>query len=293
MRYILLCLFIPTGVVMGQPSNNYNYVKEEVIQVKNITTPEQTTSLVTGDKTETTTYVDGLGRTVQTVTCQGSPAKMDVVQPQAYDVYGREALHYLPYISSEQNGWFKTNALGVTDYTSSPQYLFYSSPATDKTPADNKPYAETRFEISPLMRPVSVGNVGTNWQPDGTDVYSSNDHAVKKEYTLNGLNEVLLWKYDADKGISVADVNTPGALMYYPEGQLNKVKTKDEHGHEVIEYTDNSGHLILKRVQVVDDATGINDLEYAATYYIYDDFGNLVAVIPPEGVKAAKNAIAN
>ncbi|HEY9049623.1 MAG TPA: DUF6443 domain-containing protein [Ohtaekwangia sp.] len=293
-RYItLFSLFISAGLSFGQPSNNYNYVKEEAIQVKNVVTPSQATSLTIGDKVETTTYVDGLGRTTQIVTSQGSPAKMDVVQPQTYDAFGREAIHYLPYISTEQNGWFKANALGTTDYSISPQFLFYSNPSTDKTPLDLKPYAETRFETSPLIRPIVVGSIGATWQPDGTDNYTSTDHTTKKLYTLNDANEVLLWKYDAVNGVSVTDINTPGMLIYYPEGQLNKVKTKDEQGNEVIEYTDNTGRLILKRVQVVDNTTVVNDINYASTYYIYDDFGNLVTVIPPEGVRAVKNTIAN
>src|SRR5690606_29166809 len=57
----------------------------------------------------------------------------------------------------------------------------------------------------------------------------------------------------------------------------------------VIEYKDKQGRVVLKRVQAVEGTPTVppplNDTNYASTYYVYDDFGNLVCVIPPEATR--------
>jgi len=42
------------------------------------------------------------------------------------------------------------------------------------------------------------------------------------------------------------------------------------------------GHVVLKRVQAIAGTPTIDDTNYASTYYIYNDLGELVCVIPPE-----------
>src|SRR5690606_5785274 len=64
----------------------------------------------------------------------------------------------------------------------------------------------------------------------------------------------------------------------YRHNQLYVTRTKDENHHEVIEYTDKEGRTVLKKVQGPEG-------EWAQTYYVYDDFSNLVCVLPPEGTK--------
>jgi len=59
---------------------------------------------------QSTTYFDGLGRPIQSVTTQGSPGKQDLVQPIAYDAFGREPKKYRPYASGT-NGQYKADAL--------------------------------------------------------------------------------------------------------------------------------------------------------------------------------------
>jgi hypothetical protein len=61
------------------------------------------------DVKQTRAYVDGLGRAIQTVTKQISPLQKDMVAYVTLDAYGRETIKYLPYISSDTSGYFKTN----------------------------------------------------------------------------------------------------------------------------------------------------------------------------------------
>jgi len=232
-------------------------------------------------------YYDGLGRLIQSVRTQGSPSKKDLVQPLVYDEYGREALKFLPYVSQDATGWFKTNPLGTTTYTGSPHYIFYHS--TSKVETDNAPFLKTVFESSPLGRPMEQGGPGEAWQPDAANSYSSSDRTVKNDYSFNKANEVLLWKYIPASSaspygvVSVTNPTSPGTPLYYSGNQLYKNRTKDEAGFERIEYTDKHGRVVLKRIQV--KAGTVNDINYASTYYIYDDLSNLICVIQPEGVK--------
>src|SRR5450631_2611823 len=73
------------------------------------------------DVKETTMYVDGLGRTLQSVMKQGSlstgTAPVDLVSPIVYDGLGREIRQYLPFAANStggntslNDGLFKLNA---------------------------------------------------------------------------------------------------------------------------------------------------------------------------------------
>ncbi|NJM26090.1 MAG: hypothetical protein HC859_11990, partial [Bacteroidia bacterium] len=68
---------------------------------------------------------------------------------------------------------------------------------------------------------------------------------------------------------------------YYEANQLMANKTIDEHNNEVIEYVDKQGRTVLKKVQYKEES---GTKYYAETYYIYDDFGQLMLVLPPEFV---------
>ena len=70
-----------------------------------------------------TTYIDGLGRPVQTVIRQESPLKRDVIQPIAYDAFGRQVKDYLPYTAEPSKaGDYRPDALAE-------QYRFYTQPS--------------------------------------------------------------------------------------------------------------------------------------------------------------------
>jgi hypothetical protein len=265
-------------------SQNLNYIISNTILTPDIVSEASIKTLPVEKVTQTIQYFDGLGRLMQSVSTQGSPNKKDIVQPVVYDVFGREGVKYLPYTASgvgSNNGLFKNSAL-------SEQSAFYNN--TSSVATDVAPFSRTIFEPSPLNRVLEQGAPGAVWQPDATNDYSSTDHTLKKAYEFNLADEVLLWSYTSPTtALPLGLVNTGNGTtpVYYLANQLRKNKTKDEQHHEVIEYIDKEGHTLLKRVQATSTSNASTtdsnrDTNWASTYYIYDDFGNLVCVIPPE-----------
>jgi RHS repeat-associated protein len=246
---------------------------------------------------QTVQYFDGLGRLLQTINTQASPLKQDIVFPLGYDVFGRETKKYLPYVNGS-DGRYKIDALqnpsnNSTDeqlrYRSGKQYNFYQSGGL--IAADQYPYAETVFEPSALTRPLQQGAPGAVWQPNTTGTYqapASTGKAVLFSYELNASNEVLRWRHvtNANYPLGLIDAGTTTAPAYYAPNKLYKNRIKDENRNETITYTDTDGKIILKRVQVAPgNNLQINDVNFASTYYIYDDFGQLVCVLPPEATR--------
>ena len=262
---------------------NLNYVVESEILVPNITSASQISQLVIGNRQQKTHYFDGLGRPIQSVVTQASPMKNDFVTSNIYDAVGRENKKYLPVIT-DNTGRNKSNLFDAGgNYTVNT----YSNPS-DKIADDIKPLAETIFEPSPLNRVIKQGAPGVTWQPvnPGGDIYSMNDNTVKKRYETNQASEVFLFTYASTTGL--VTVSTDLSMRFYAANQLFANKTYDEHArdnttNEVIEYTDKLGRVVCKKVYV----KTVNSVkQYASTYYVYDDIGNLVVVLPPEGVNS-------
>jgi YD repeat-containing protein len=265
-------------------NNNYNYVLSNTILTKGVTNPDDVNALEIDSVNQSIQYLDGLGRPMQAVTTQGSPGHHDIVQPVVYDAYGRESRKYLPVtIEAEgMEGWYKSNLIDVNGNYTGAAADFYDD-TTDKVADDPKPYSETIFESSPLNRVIKQGAPGEVWQPNTSPEL---DRSIKRKYEFNTAGDVILFKYDrATANISFTE---NGTLKYYDPNQLYANKTIDEHNNEVIEYTDKEGKTILKKVQYKEE-NGVKS--YAKTYYIYDDFGNLVTVLPPEAVEAINATI--
>jgi len=196
-------------------------------------------------------YLDGLGRPVQTIQVKGSPNANDLVQPQAYDVFGRESTKYQPYASPGIDGSFKTSAL-------TEQGAFYSAGGGGIMPTAY-PFAITNFELSNEGRPTAQGAPGTDWQT----------HTVTMAYEANGASDIRLWT------VSGGGASSSGYYAYGSStGTLTASVVTDENGHATISYKDSEGHVVCKKVQS-------GSSTYLATNYIYDDMGNLAYVIPP------------
>ncbi len=108
------------------------------------------------------------------------------------------------------------------------------------------------------------------------------------QYLNNTLiDEVRIWNV-TDVLNDFGNYSTPaGSTGVYTQGLLYKTITTDEENHQVIEFKNKAGQVILKKVQVntvTDNGTGSGHENWICTYYIYDDYGLLRAVIQPKGV---------
>jgi len=209
---------------------------------------------------QATQYLDGLGRPIQTVVKQASTTGLDMVSSNVYDEFGREAVKYMPYIATENNGNFKLDPF--TQQLSFNQGLYNGEQVF---------YSQTQFEASPLNRPLKSMAAGNSW--------AGSDRGVAMSYEINDDNEVRIWDIDANNRPITA---TAG---YYDEGQLYRTITTDEHGKKVVEYKDKEGKVILKKVQIGTNPAITSHTNWLCTYYVYDDFGLLRCVIPPKATE--------
>lgn len=272
-------------VNVNYPPNNYNRIMDVVVMVPSKTTEVLVTALPIGQKKEVWQYFDGLGRPMQTVTTQGSPSGLDVVQPVVYDTYGREVKKYLPFTSGS-TGVLQLNSSiinPVGDYIGTAQ-PFYLAGSNNKIADDIRPYSESLFEPSALNRPTKEYGAGADWYITGSNKFIEHGYYGNQHGTTTGTEQIISWKLDGSE-LPIRDVPSAGIILtggYYASNQLSVNSTKDENGNETREYTDKDGRVILKKVYVSGLKTDLETNEnWAKTYYIYDHSGNLRYVLPP------------
>jgi RHS repeat-associated protein len=123
-------------------------------------------------------------------------------------------------------------------------------------------FTQTEYEASPLSRPVKQINV------DKTTILTN--------YGVDTINEVRKF------GIA-NDVISSGA--YYPMNTLFKTTMTDENGKQTIVFKDGLGRVVLTRKFL----SGQN----VDTYNVYDNTGQLVAVLPPGSVSSTGTVTAD
>ncbi|HVY74704.1 MAG TPA: DUF6443 domain-containing protein [Puia sp.] len=241
-------------------ADNLNYIRTREI-LKPLVTDIATANGLTSnqDAHQTTQYFDGLGRLMQTVSKQSTPAGQDEVAMTVYDQYGREATKYLPYVSELNDGFYKLNA-------SADQSSFN----TAQFPGEQYYYSNISFEASPLNRPLVTYAPGINW------VGAS--RGVTQQYLFNQTSDsVRIWD------IAAASGSIPRTDSMYRPGALSKMQTTDEAGHLVIEYNDKNNRTVLKKVQLA-TSPGTAHVGWLNTYYVYDSLANLRFVIQPRAI---------
>ncbi|MGN6645498.1 MAG: DUF6443 domain-containing protein, partial [Cytophaga sp.] len=241
--------------VVSQNWEDINYVREHDVLVSGQTDWKTIDQLPIGQKLQTTTYLDGLGRPIEKVS-RGTAAPQDggsqwgdQVQFSVYDSYGRQNMKYLPYTTTTDNpGKFKSDPVAA-------ETSYYGNPNTYN---ETSAYSSVTFDNSPLNRVTNIKEPGTSWAagPGNSADYSLND----------ATDNVQQFKIDYATG------SLPVLVGAYPAYTLMKTTHTDENGKKVIEYTNSLGQLVLTKTELNDTHTNAYD-GWICTYSVYDDFG--------------------
>jgi len=209
-------------------------------------------------KVQSIQYLDGLGRPKQSIAIKANPAGKDLVIPIEYDDYGRQAKNYLPLPASSLNG--NKQPFAGDDVNSYYENIYGDVPNA---------YSETVFDNSPLNRVKEYASPGGDWKK-GTPTQTVPAKTIKYDYDTNSAADGIIKKY-------TTPTNIPSS---YSTNELYKFKVTDADENVKYIFKDKRGHAILERrinIKLED-----NTEEKIDTYYIYNDYGQLTYVIPPE-----------
>ena len=246
---------------------NMTYMVEPYQQV---TTVGQLNALTDNNKMQSKTYYDGMGRPVQEVAMHAGGISYegytgnDIVNYIEYDRFGRSNKQYSPY------GRTDGTATGAFSPDAKNKLMDFYAQGTlqNSYMQTGNPFSETVFDRSPRNRAIRQSSPGDNWSID------SNNELIT-DYNFNTGNEVRHFGVTLD-----TDLNpTLETLGHYPENELVKTIVKDENwtsglDHTVEEFVDKDGQTVLKRTYV--------NGETLSTYYVYDDYNNLIFILPPK-----------
>ena len=196
-------------------------------------------------------YFDGLSRPKQVVDVRSSPEGKDVVTHFEYDKFGRGAKTYLPVPKQgSQYGGIYTLPLENASSVYGQERI----------------YSEKILETSPLNRVEQEVPVGWDW-------------SARPVYFENGTNEtadkvkMLTTKTTIENNATKSEIQSND---YYDPGQLFKKTVWDEDGSAAIEFTNGKGQTVLSRKAHASFSPNLD------TYYIYNEYGQLAWVIPPQ-----------
>jgi RHS repeat-associated protein len=228
-------------------------------------------SLPPQESVQVVQYIDGFSREFQTVQKWASPSRNDIVTYQEYDEMGRKSNTWLPVIAPTDN---RGDSIGFDSF---------SVRANDIYPYEANPYSTIIYEASPLNRVSEQYGAGQDWRTQGKKVkteYMANFNSSPKRSDIYAYSYLECRHYVASNVVGVNDtLVTITNLGVYPSWQVYATKTTDEDGNVSMEFKTKTGETILTR-QVKN--YGTLSEETLDTYYIYDDFGNKAAVLPPE-----------
>ncbi len=251
-----------------EPTANYSWARSYDVLRPDMTVAQIESETDNRNVRVTTSYVDGLGRPIQTVSRGASVNGKDMVQPIFYDKLGRQTRQYLGFESTEADGSIKVDPFDD-------QQKFYGGDISQSIdayfPDESVYYSQTIPENSPLGRPLIGMTAGDAWAGSGV--------GVRTRYDVNTTAEgIRIWTMGA------SGFPESGNGDVYPAGELSVTTIIDEDGKTVKQYSDKTGQSILRKVKLAENA-GDDHTGWLSTYYVYDDFGNLRYVMPPRAIE--------
>ena len=236
----------------------YNEIKARTVLVTGQTSIAQVDALTGASVKRVFSYLDGLGRPVQTSAVGQSPTSKDIVSLQQYDAYGRVAKAFLPYTIATNNGAFRTMTTALSD-----QLTFGNTFG-----AGSYPWSEQSFEASPANRVKEKAAPGATWR--------IGQKTVKISYRAS----------------TVADaVRNFSGTSNFSDTTLFVIEETDENDRKTITFADKLGRTVLVKQQLATaPAIPPGDNDYSQTYTIYDDFGRVQYIITPETTKKMKTS---
>lgn len=199
------------------------------------------------------TYLDGMGRPVESVTGGIAPRGTGIVEVYEYDALGRQSRKWLgaPFANPK-----------VTGYVPLPS----ATAAISSHYGDASPYSSAEYEpwrSGKILSERRPGELSRRADAARTYSYSANDAASP---LLSCRSYIAVCSGDCD--VRVTDCGGS------PSGSYMVRRTDGFDGSETYEFTDRSGRLYLHR--------RICGKKTADTYYLRDGSGSLLAVLPPE-----------
>ena len=227
---------------------------------------------------ESVQYYDGFGRPVQAIRKGASPfstagASVDLADYQEYDANGRPSRTWLTVpVAVGAN-----HAAGATVSLSS-----VASSGSTAYGGDAVRYSEVIYDGSPLDFTSTEYGPGAAWRTAGKGVNTQRLTNDASGGRLTCKKTSITWT-----GNTSYEVGAPSVV---PAGTLTVSSVVDEDGREALTFTDIFGNKILERR--IDLSASSQDYRYLDTWYLYDRFGRLEAVFPPE-LSSSLSALSN
>lgn len=140
-----------------------------------------------------------------------------------------------------------------------------------------RPFSENGYASSSLNRPAEIYGPGGKWYTDGK--------AVRTEYLTNSTSDAQLICRLFACTPNNQFIWTVTSNRVYAAGTLHVSRTTDEDERVSLSFEDSEGNLVLSRRILSENGT----TRFLDTYYIYDAFNRLLAVLPPLASAALQN----